>query len=476
MQLVPPIPISVPAAGTLLVTAIQMELGAVLDIQKHHDDKAYVRLVSCYIRKGMVNSKVENMGLLTTIVNLKYQNQMNEKAEDVIQRTICGDIQDIIDSEFNTRVAKIPAVISIKDVAQTLLKSVAKRRHSRAVRGTTLGNVSRAMIEHDRIPHAIAHIPSAARAHSIPNVASAVVSLPTNLQPVSSQLETLVLGATFNLEKLSPLILSLSILDTSATYDKFFVGINGDVYVHNHSSIRNPYTRPESLKFVTPTNGKALELLISEYTVNTLLLKAHSVGAVVFRIGSNTPVFGKLLQTTCSFDEVCLSDSVSEPGEKYPDKQLEMIVRSTKPPYIHFARDMATLHFEGRSLFYIEGTTEKVGVIPFETTMVVKARTENGRVHGTFSIPSLEYKNDVDFFDLPVDSLRGFRDANKGALLNVINAKLKEGIALELDEKSHIYNISVAFMNEAVLIQGGKLKATSDCEQSGEAYLNEEYR
>lgn len=69
----PPIPISVPAAGSLAVASTQMEVGAVLDVQKTNEEKGYLRLVSCYIRKGATVAKVENMGLLTNIVNLKYQ-------------------------------------------------------------------------------------------------------------------------------------------------------------------------------------------------------------------------------------------------------------------------------------------------------------------------------------------------------------------------------------------------------------------
>lgn len=43
-----------------------------------------------------------------------------------------------------------------------------------------------------------------------------------------------------------------------------------------------------------------------------------------------------------------------------------------------------TLHLEGRALFYLEGTTKKVGVIPFEVTVVAKVRTQNGRIYGKF--------------------------------------------------------------------------------------------
>uniref|UniRef100_A0A915CD03 Lipid-binding serum glycoprotein C-terminal domain-containing protein n=2 Tax=Parascaris univalens TaxID=6257 RepID=A0A915CD03_PARUN len=453
LQLVPPIPISVPAAGSLAVVSTQMEVGAVLDVQKTNDQKGYLRLVSCYIRKGATVAKVENMGLLTNIVNLKYQAQMNEKAENVLQRTVCGNIQDIIEGEFNTRLAKVPSVVSVRDILRLFQKNETRGRRRIRAAAITYGGRKHDLVQHPYENRRGRHAPNTVRAHSVPNVHAAAVTIPAKVPVSSSHLATLPLGTTFNVEKLSSLMISLDVLDTSATYDKFFIGVNGDVFLRDATFIKNPYTRPSSLKFVSPSNGKMLELLFSEYTINTLLLKAHNITALVFRIGSHTPVFGKLLRTSCSLDEVCLSDSVPEPAEKYPNRQLEMIVRTTKPPRVRFTQETVTLYFEGRALFYLEGTTTKIGVIPFEVTVVAKIRTQNGRLYGSFSIPSFEYKNDVDFFDLTVDTLGGLRDATKGALINLINEKLKNGIPLDVNNDSPIKNTLIAIMNGAFLIQ-----------------------
>ncbi|VDK64023.1 unnamed protein product [Anisakis simplex] len=260
-------------------------------------------------------------------------------------------------------------------------------------------------------------------------------------------------GSTFNIEKLSPLMLSLSVLDTSATYDKFFIGVNGDVFLNEHTPVKNPYIRPESLKFVTPSKGKSLELLLSEYTINTLLLNAHNVGATVLRVGSQTPVFGKLLRTTCTLDEVCLSDSIPEAGEKYPDRQLEIIIRTTKAPNVRLIADTAMITVEGRSLFYLEGTTQKIGTIPFETTISFNLRTQRNKIHGSVSVVSIEFHKDVDFFEVPVDSLSGLRDATKGAFENMFNKKLNNGTKIEMNDVSSIRNPSVAIVNKALLIQ-----------------------
>lgn len=59
----------------------------------------------------------------------------------------------------------------------------------------------------------------------------------------------------------------------------------------------------------------------------------------------------------------------------------------------------------------------------------------------------------MDFFDLTVDSLGGLRDATKGALINLVNEKLKNGITLEVNNDSPIKNTLITIMNGAFLIQ-----------------------
>ena len=49
-------------------------------------------------------------------------------------------------------------------------------------------------------------------------------------------------------------------------------------------------------------------------------------------VTQNTPIFGSLLRTTCSLDEVCLTDSVPEAGERYPNSQFEVLIDTTRPP------------------------------------------------------------------------------------------------------------------------------------------------
>lgn len=50
------------------------------------------------------------------------------------------------------------------------------------------------------------------------------------------------------------------------------------------------------------------------------------------RIGPQTPFIGHLLRTSCTIDEICLSDLIPETGEKYPNRKLEIELETTRPP------------------------------------------------------------------------------------------------------------------------------------------------
>lgn len=83
----------------------------------------------------------------------------------------------------------------------------------------------------------------------------------------------------------------------------------------------------------------------------TLQFRTNSL---LFHVDSQTPKIGALLKTTCSLDEVqnhknqkriiegfllqvCLSDQIEEVGTMYPDRQLELIIRTTKAPAINIS-------------------------------------------------------------------------------------------------------------------------------------------
>lgn len=63
-------------------------------------------------------------------------------------------------------------------------------------------------------------------------------------------------------------------------------------------------------------------------------------------VGCDTPLFGSMLRTYCTADEVCLSDSIPEVAEKYPNQQLSLQLETVRPPKLTIT--------EGRGVFKVE--------------------------------------------------------------------------------------------------------------------------
>uniref|UniRef100_A0A0N5AXX6 BPI2 domain-containing protein n=1 Tax=Syphacia muris TaxID=451379 RepID=A0A0N5AXX6_9BILA len=424
LQPLQPLPLAVPASGSLSASAVQLGIASVLDVQKNIDNIPYLRLVSCTMNEGNVGARVENMGLINEIT------EIIAKTREVMQATMCANVQEIIETEFNSRLAKMPTKITVKELTDLFLQNSENGEHDTKKRYNDITLTNNEFSNSDSVYRQTLHRNESAASHTPGE---------TNL-PISK-------------DRLTHLTIYTDVLDTSATYEKFFVGVNGEVSVADDRTLSTLYSRPNSLKFLTPSNGRGVELLVSEYTLNTMLYKAHTIDAIVFRIGSESPSFGKLLRTSCSVDEVCLTDMISEPGERYPNTQLEIILRSTQPPTVQLTRSTATIRLEGRALFYIEGTSKKVGVIPFETTVVIRLVTNAGVVVGTFDIPSLVFKKDLDFFGLSRESLEGLRSATRSALIKLANSKLSSGITLNTQPNSRFTNPTFAVVNQAILVQ-----------------------
>ncbi|PAV91432.1 hypothetical protein WR25_06403 [Diploscapter pachys] len=167
------------------------------------------------------------------------------------------------------------------------------------------------------------------------------------------------------------------------------------------------------------------------YTANSLLYQAHKTNSLLFHIDSHTPGIGKLLKTTCSVDEVCLSDQIEEIGKTYPGRSLELIIRTTQAPVVNISQDTATLQFSGRCLFFIEGTRQKIGVIPFTAKIHMQMRTVGGVLKGSMTIPYFALTDGVDFFGLTARQLEGLRRSTQIGLETFINANLADGIPLQ---------------------------------------------
>ncbi|VDK61018.1 unnamed protein product [Cylicostephanus goldi] len=133
------------------------------------------------------------------------------------------------------------------------------------------------------------------------------------------------------------MMIDLTLLDASATRDDFTVGMSGRL-----SSTKigdgSPFHVPFPFRVPQNHNRRMAEIVISEYSVNSMLYFAHRTNSLLFHVDSHSPGVGSLLKTTCTVDEVCLSDQVEEVGREFPGQSLELIIRTTSPPTMAFRK------------------------------------------------------------------------------------------------------------------------------------------
>ncbi|CAJ0582225.1 unnamed protein product, partial [Mesorhabditis spiculigera] len=426
-----------PVSGTVYVTGRAISISAYLDLQKSVDDRPYLRFLSCQIDGGTIDTRVANMGLFTDTVNTKYRGQMTMQTRQLLQEAICANIHRLTKQHFSDRMEKFPTTVSAKTLIEMMLKP-------NAAGGDVVARAKRAL-------------PEAERAQSDAEKDTSTTSQPQNEDQVSQaiRLSSEEVSRFFNYNRLKHLFVDMNLLDASATYEDYSIGMSGHVFSTKDQST-TPMTPPFPFRLPVSTRQRMLEVGISPYTLNTLLHRAHRTNSLLFHVDSKTPKIGTLLKTTCTLDEVCLSDQIEEVGEQYPDRQLELIIRTTSPPMINISKERAELKMEGRCLFFLEGTREKVGVLPFRARIHVILNSHGSTIKGSLKIDELEILEGLDFFGLTADNLEGFRNSIKGTMENMVNKALDAGISLSTEHLNLPLRISspiVSLEDDLLLLQ-----------------------
>ncbi|CAD5233056.1 unnamed protein product [Bursaphelenchus xylophilus] len=299
------------------------------------------------------------------------------------------------------------------------------------------------------------------------NINSTKAAIADKISPVEAAISEKD-GSKFNLQELldgfdftnfGRLFLNMDFVDSAADSETFNVGISGAVRVNAlpHNGLYNepkPLGNESLLEFPTHLPKKAVEMIVGEFTPNALFNQAHRAKILRFHVSPRTPVFGQMLKTTCSLDEVCLSDSLPEIGEKYPQKQMNILIESVRPPKVTISEDNMKIHFIGLANFFIaELGQQPIGKIPFSAVTKIQIKQVEDKLIVRLVIPELEVLEDVDFFELSPSQLRGFKNAVKGALERLANKYLRNGLELK-NLQSKLENYGMDGLKIQLLAEG----------------------
>uniref|UniRef100_A0A914IDL9 Lipid-binding serum glycoprotein C-terminal domain-containing protein n=1 Tax=Globodera rostochiensis TaxID=31243 RepID=A0A914IDL9_GLORO len=613
---------SVPITGNFFVSARQLSITALFDLQKDQHKVPYLRIVTCELRSGMISTKVTNLGLLTEPINLKYKNEMLEKAKELITSTICETISDTIRERVNRVLRRLPRAISVAKIigsfassdsaadecssppvalqldggppppsTQRFYSNQLTLSYSNDPRGNGKDGGHRRFwrqkqrrrrrglevidFETDKIPSS--KTKSAEKLNEVNGKNKTVQKEKQKLSqldadddkirkfgqnskeqlgnnsaktgPSSAECPTNYASLLdfLDLHSLAQAFIELDFLDSSAGSDFFAVGLSGNAFMRSPPPItthvggggvvmhdivqlgsvrsknvpdeedksllrdadkleedqqqrdnNNRRELPPMLRFpgVGPIGyqRKTLEMIFSDLSANLALLQAFRTKLLKVRLGPNSSVFGQMLRTTCGPDEVCLSDSIPEMGEKYPDQQLEVEIEPVESPFIKFSKDLATLNIVGTATFLLSQNGQTIGRIPFSATVelgVRHNRTTNASSSSTSSsnstlahnkmdvslaIPRLDLRDDViDFFGLPSSTLDGFLNTVRNAILNSAGRALSPGISLVgLERRLCPYGISqpgIQLLDNGLVLMDAELDAYVLLFDSGETKL-----
>ncbi|CAO4380441.1 unnamed protein product [Caenorhabditis nigoni] len=436
--------LNIPITGNVVVTGRSIGVSALLDLQKTVNDQPYLRFNECKIENGIVSTRVANMGLLTDTINQKFGNVLSGQSKIQLEEAICEHMNRLTQQHFSTRLARIPRSLSAKELLEIIItNNVKKSATSPATNFATLVRHKRATTTSDDYYDDIEKTEGkpAKPASNIP------------IRKINLSRDDVI--NFFNIERLSHILIDLTLLDAASTSSDFSLGISGNVF-SSRSQGSSPYQAPYPFRIPQNTNRRMVEVVVSQYSLNSLLFQAHRTNSLIFHVDSKTPGIGNLLKTSCTIDEVCIADEITKIKTVYPNRRLELIIRSAAPPTVTVNTDSMTVSMNGRCIFFLEGTRQKIGVIPFNTVILVNMKTIGGKLTGSVTIQSLDFTPGVDFLGLSVSDLDGLRRTTKSALQNFISSTTADGFTLSTASMHSPLRLShpeVSLLPNALLLQ-----------------------
>lgn len=293
------------------------------------------------------------------------------------------------------------------------------------------------------------------------------------------------LTASLDLRKLSNLYLSVQILNTQATSNDFTIDLSGEFSENGQGG--TPFGAfPVSFPYAYDSH--MIELIVSDYTINTLFYQLHRKQFLTFQIGPDTPKIGELLKTTCSEDEddelegteveldedeesrrlknalrklkklrtrrstkergkrqddaggladlgICFGDILPAIREKYPNQRIAIVIRTARAPSVIISQAQGgtvILDLVADADLYIYGTNNRVGTITIATTMVIVAQLRGNQLYGTATITNLKLTDKAGTLGLPQDALDNLGNLGKELVQKMLSDTLQKGVQINI--------------------------------------------
>ncbi|VDM60430.1 unnamed protein product [Angiostrongylus costaricensis] len=269
------------------------------------------------------------------------------------------------------------------------------------------------------------------------------------------------------------------------------------------------------VSFPSAYDNHMIELIVSDYTINTLFYQLHRKQFLTFQIGPDTPKIGELLKTTCSEDEdeglegteveldeneesrrlknalrklkklrtrrstkergkrqddaggladlgICFGDILPAVREKYPNQRISIVIRTVRAPSVILSQAQGgtvILDLVADADLYILNTN-RVGTMTIATTVVIVAQLRGNQFYGTAMITNLKLTDRAGTLGLPQDALDNLGNLGKELVQKMLSDTLQKGVQINIPTGS-VAGLPINIINPSMrIIEHGLYIAT----------------
>uniref|UniRef100_A0A914ZMM2 Lipid-binding serum glycoprotein C-terminal domain-containing protein n=1 Tax=Parascaris univalens TaxID=6257 RepID=A0A914ZMM2_PARUN len=245
------------------------------------------------------------------------------------------------------------------------------------------------------------------------------------------------LTRTIDLRKLCNVYLSLKLLRTLATCWDYSIDLKGEFSLFNQD--QTPFC-PAPTFFPGCANCMT-EVIISDYTINSLFYHMHRAALLNFRIGPDTPGIGPLMRTTCQKGDIeggiplCIGEFIPA-FSSYPNKAVAVNINIVRAPVIVLSRGCATMEFVADADICVTGTLaceggERVGAVEIMIIADICPQSAGGRLYGAGNVQVLRITEKRPSLGLEPGTLDQFSVLGKELMTKALNDALAKGISMK---------------------------------------------
>uniref|UniRef100_A0A183C946 Reverse transcriptase domain-containing protein n=1 Tax=Globodera pallida TaxID=36090 RepID=A0A183C946_GLOPA len=257
-----------------------------------------LRVVSCTGRVGNVQTSIQSGGLLGDIANQQLKHKINKIVQRQVTSQLCKRVPQMVEEQVNPQISGVvPKKIAFKSIAQVALNSSCLAALTESG-GTTTTKATTTLTTTTES--------SSSNGTTLSASETATTKAPGKKAPSPISL----IMQLMDMKKLDNLFLNSQLLGSAATSNDYTIKLRGDFSVCGWGC--TPFSPfPAQIPACIGKNCKMADIMLSDYTINTMLYHMHRVGFFVVKIGPDTPAVGRLMRLTCESgddDEISLDD------------------------------------------------------------------------------------------------------------------------------------------------------------------------